>query len=436
MKIAQITASLALLAAVAAAETDQPARQQESVTVQGLQVTVVPTQPVFHPQTGPVFDVQFKNTTDAVMHLWDVTHYAAWKMKLGQWHRVITHIKSKRLPVARQIQAGKTLTVRVDLSKGFLFHNTNPRARATPQPQPPEGRHEFQAEIVIAQPPNPGGKTWWTGTIKTAPTAFSVSRNVIRPAATVPANLPIRAELIAGKTTIKMPPERLGPGYRRGLYERVRRGEAVPACELALSLKLTNTSDKPISLAVTGHMQRLDLRLDGPGTVLLPSHRPVARGAARSQRTRIAPAASVEIEIDGMYHGQWRRWATCWTETGVYRLQAAWRTSATGIDGVKPGATVTVITEPITLRVTDLEGKITPPVRPEDVRKRFQKLLAQLGDGDFRTREQATRQLIAAARTDPLIAQKLRQALGRGGLDAETQARIRHVLQAIASEPS
>ncbi len=435
MRPAQITAAVALLAATAAAQGLQPERPYKSVTVQGLEVTVIPIQPVFHPDNGPVFDVHFRNTTDKTLQLWDVGHYYGWKMTMGSY-RVISTIKFKRMPIGHAIRPGKTLTVRADLSEHVQFLNMDPRVRAVARSSAPPGRYGFQAEINVGKPPNPGDKTWWTGTIKTKPSPVAISRNAIRPAATAPGNLPIRAELVAAERTIKMPPERLGLGYRRRLQERMRSGKVTPASEIPLSLKLTNTSDRPVSVAVDGHMQHLDLALEGPGVLLLPSNRAVAQAAARSRREQIPPGATLEIEIDGLYHGRLASWATAWTETGVYRLQATWRTSVTGIEGVKPGATVTVITEPITLRITDLEGKITPPVRPEDVRRRFEKLLAQLRDDDFRTREGATRQLIAAARADPLIEEKLRQTLGQGGLDAETLARIRHVLEAIESEPS
>ncbi|MFP4356111.1 MAG: hypothetical protein ACLFUJ_13390 [Phycisphaerae bacterium] len=423
LTIPAIALTVCLLAAA-----DPPADPAPATEVNGLKVEVRPGEQTFHPTMGPVLQVRFVNTTDKPMHLLNPGNYRAWQFDGGTNYAIRAVDVPAPAEATVTLQPGKDLAVTADLSSGFQFQFLSAVGRTVPRDDPADGSMSISARIVLAAPAKPDGRTYWTGTIQTPAVTMTPSSYAIRPAGAEPAGAKLKAELVFEDTEFRLPLQKTGPGYRDRLLQLRSRGRLAPLA-VPFSLKITNTSDKTIQLARTGDLQRLRLSLTGPGVLALSFGVVMNREYQASPRLDLEPGESFEIRRDTLsIDNRTNEIAYYWTQMGIYQIQATWQSSASGIEGVPPGGRITLYSQPVTIRVADEQGQIRPPLTSDQLDKLFQALVDQLAHPSFRKREQATKELLDMARSQPRIAERLRKLADAGHGDQEVLARVRSIL--------
>jgi hypothetical protein len=175
--------------------------------------------------------------------------------------------------------------------------------------------------------------------------------------ATAPAGGPkneqgLSAAIIANKNTYTLLPGQSGKDFRERLdAAKYARGMALlpqpPAVDL--TFRITNTTDKPVTIEVGGDNSQMNLKLEGPegpGAVTMDNNVAMTKEFRIGDPVTIAPGKSYDIKIASLAFGMRgiSKYAY-WTEAGDYRLTASY---TYGI-GEKQG---TVTSGPVTLKVT------------------------------------------------------------------------------------
>jgi hypothetical protein len=173
-----------------------------------------------------------------------------------------------------------------------------------------------------------------------------------------PANLPVKAKLVAKTTTYKldldgMTPERFREALKEA--EKTDKYPKVPAIDLVL--ELANISDKEVQIWISGDPVRLMLELKGKGAVTVKPMRVFTREFRVPRALTLAPGKTHTIEIKSLQFGE--RGVSeqaYWTEAGQYTLTASFVTALSPPppdskdvqDGFGP---VTLTSKPIKIKV-------------------------------------------------------------------------------------
>jgi hypothetical protein len=157
-----------------------------------------------------------------------------------------------------------------------------------------------------------------------------------KPAATKPAEKKVEgvgeknevglvATLVADKGTYKLDAKQSGKEFREKLQEmggelNAKLPEA-PAVEM--TLKVTNKSDKEVTISLGGDDSRVDLKLEGEGAVTKESSAPMTMEFRLGKAVKLAPGKSHEIKITSLSFGnRGMSHKAYWTEAGEYSLSA------------------------------------------------------------------------------------------------------------------
>jgi len=134
----------------------------------------------------------------------------------------------------------------------------------------------------------------------------------------------LSATLIADKDTYKLDPAQSGKDFRDKLANLQKNREKAPAAPAVdLTLRLTNTSDKDVQIAVGGDATQIELRLDGPGAVTVPNNVMMTMEFRIGRPVTIAPGKSYDVKITSLGFGmRGISQAAYWTEPGDYSLSA------------------------------------------------------------------------------------------------------------------
>jgi hypothetical protein len=173
-------------------------------------------------------------------------------------------------------------------------------------------------------------------------------------AAATPAAVPVRAadlsaKLVAGKSEYVLAADRRGAAVRAALLAGAQRGEppfAPP--EVDVALEIANEGAGARALQIGGDESTVTLTLDGDGAVNADLAIAMTMEYRMGQAVRLAPGARHSIPIRslrsgtrGVARGSW------WTEPGVYRLRASFR--SVGGENDRP---VEIETAPVEIKVT------------------------------------------------------------------------------------
>jgi hypothetical protein len=171
-------------------------------------------------------------------------------------------------------------------------------------------------------------------------------------------DLPVTAKLVAKITTYTLDLGDKKPEEYLKLVKDAEKGGNWPKPPAVdLSLELTNTTDKDVTVWVGGDATRLDLDLKGPGAVSIAPNVPMTREFRAPKPVTIAAGKSTSIEIKQLSYGirNGSKFAY-WTEPGEYTLAATFNT---GISPAPKGSAdagdgfgkVLLTAEPIKLKV-------------------------------------------------------------------------------------
>jgi hypothetical protein len=167
---------------VAAAASSPESR---AVDKDGLAITVVLKQESFgtDPQ-WPRFAVQFKNVSQADIHLYGVEAYWNWKMwftkkgprlnDAGAWLLRFEPVTEHPKAVSRVLKPGEAMEVAVDLNKtpradGFEREGVPAHPNAKPIQHLPPGSYEMAVQIELQADPDDRTTPYWTGPAMTHP---------------------------------------------------------------------------------------------------------------------------------------------------------------------------------------------------------------------------------------------------------------------------
>ena len=444
--------SLALVAAMAVACAAAAAPQEAKpagVTVDGLTVTVETVQPEFRPGRGPVMKVTFRNDADKAIKLQSPDDFTRWRMTCGPYELVFSEGDAKdrmatqklKLPPRRmvELQPGKAHEVVADLSWAFLFVREDPEGEEIVRALP-DGKYAFEAVITLQGDRHVGG-TFWGGTIRSKPIEFVVDTNAMIPAGTNPPGMPLKATLELKQTTFVLPRDKAGRAWQRRLEATARQGGQLPdPPAIELVLRIRNESKESITFQMGHPLGGMDLVLNGPGARKFA--RPIAMtGPVTTIRSTLGPGESMTVSVDALRCGFAEATHLYWTRPGVYTLQAEYAMAdAQGMPtwlGRNPqDAVVTVVSSPVTIRVTNPDGT-TDYTEPKPLsNEQFAELLRRLGDERYKVREQASQSLLDAAAGSEADERRVAEALDAEALDPEVRARLQRILDELRGVPA
>jgi hypothetical protein len=143
-----------------------------------------------------------------------------------------------------------------------------------------------------------------------------------------PADLPVKATLVAKTTTYKLDlGGKSGEEFRKLLKEGEKTGQLPAAPKVELVLQLKNTSDKDVKIWITGDPVMVNLDLAGKGAVSVAGKRAFTTDFRLPMATTLAAGKTHEIPITSLSYG-FRGMAqqAYWTEPGEYTLTASFQT--------------------------------------------------------------------------------------------------------------
>jgi hypothetical protein len=176
-----------------------------------------------------------------------------------------------------------------------------------------------------------------------------------------PADLPVKAKLVAKTTTYKLDlGGKTADEYRAAIKEGIATLQLPPAPAVELTLELTNTSDKDVQIWTRGDPVTVVLDLKGPGAETVTPRQAFTRIFHVPMPMTLAPGKTFSVPITSLSHG-FRGIAqrSYWTSPGEYKLAASF---STGLNPApadsKPDTNgfgrAAIRSEPITIKV---EGK-------------------------------------------------------------------------------
>lgn len=162
--------------------------------------------------------------------------------------------------------------------------------------------------------------------------ALILGAGLLRAAETAPANpvsgpkneMGLTATLIANKDTYTLDPSQSGKDFRDKI-DAMRRGNGraptPPAVDL--TLRLTNTTDKDLTISIGGDESTISLKLEGPGAISINPNMAMTMEYRSGKPLAIAAGKTADIKISSLLNGQ--RSMTeynYWTEAGAYTVTA------------------------------------------------------------------------------------------------------------------
>ena len=206
-----------------------------------------------------------------------------------------------------------------------------------------------------------------------------------------PRDAPLAARLVLYTDSYRLDPETVKKleEYRTPVEDRRGRlmgaGPAPPDVDMVYELK--NTGAEPVAILIGGDICRLELKLEGPGAMTLPS------GLARTMEfrmgrwLRLEPGAVHAIPIRKLSYGtRGDSKRAYWTKPGDYKLTATYVTAyKVGKDagGAPPEkANVKVTTAPAEVKVTENGKKDGEKAAKEEARQGVRGVVEKLS-GNF-----------------------------------------------------
>ena len=173
-----------------------------------------------------------------------------------------------------------------------------------------------------------------------------------------PASLPVTAKLIANKKTYSLDLDGKTPEqFRETLKEAGKSGRYPKPPAVDLTLQLTNTSDKDVTIWGSGDAVRVVLELKGKGAVSVKPRRAFTREFRTPRPVTLAPGKSHTISIKSLQYG-FRGVAeqAYWTEAGDYTLTARFITAISppppGSKNIQEGfGRVTLSSKPVKIKI-------------------------------------------------------------------------------------
>jgi hypothetical protein len=199
------------------------------------------------------------------------------------------------------------------------------------------------------------------GALPAAAPATSQPTSQTKPSAdqgkTDPPDLPLKLELVAKKTTYAIPPGQAGKDFAKSLQPAMPLKQPPPPPAVEMTLELTNTGAKAVTVNVGGDNTSIELKLEGPGAVTVP-YKPMHTMEFRmGVPTKIEPGKSITMPIARLQYGQrGDSTASYWTEPGTYTLTASYVTEVPGMAPAKEDR-VTITAAPVKIEVTAPEEK-------------------------------------------------------------------------------
>jgi hypothetical protein len=136
---------------------------------------------------------------------------------------------------------------------------------------------------------------------------------------------PLEAKLVAKTETYKLAKDQSGKEFADKLKSPDLK-EAPEPPKVDLVLKLTNPTDKPVTVVLGADSGALDLKLEGPGAVTIEARKIFTREFRGGKETTIEAGKTLEIPISELKFG-FRGVAqhAYWTEPGEYKILAVLR---------------------------------------------------------------------------------------------------------------
>jgi hypothetical protein len=173
-----------------------------------------------------------------------------------------------------------------------------------------------------------------------------------------PADLPVKAKLVAKTTTYKLDlGGKTADEFRAFLKENLGTGKLPPAPAVEITLELTNTSDKDVQIWTRGDPVTVTLELKGPGADTVTPRQAFSRICHVPMPMTLAPGKTFSVPIMSLAHGfRGISQRTYWTAPGDYKLTANFNTGISPAPlGTKPDPNgfgkAVVRSEPIDIKV-------------------------------------------------------------------------------------
>ncbi len=134
----------------------------------------------------------------------------------------------------------------------------------------------------------------------------------------------LTATLVANKEAYTLDPAQSGPAFRKQLADLSTSGNmAPPTPAVDLTLRLTNTGNKDLTIPIGGDATQIDLKLAGPGAVTVHNNVMMSMIFRMGKPVTIAPGKDYELKISSLSFGKRNMSeAAYWTEPGDYTLTA------------------------------------------------------------------------------------------------------------------
>ena len=132
----------------------------------------------------------------------------------------------------------------------------------------------------------------------------------------------LTATLVLNKDTYTLDPSQAGKDFRDKI-EAMRKGTGRPPAlpQVDMVLRLTNTTDKDITISIGGDDSRVSLKLDGPGAISINPKMAMTMEFRMGKATLIPAGKTTDIKISSLMNGM--RGVTeynYWTEPGSYKV--------------------------------------------------------------------------------------------------------------------
>jgi hypothetical protein len=174
-----------------------------------------------------------------------------------------------------------------------------------------------------------------------------------------PADLPLKAKLVAKKDTYKLDLDgKSGEEFRKILKDAEKSGKAPAPPAVDMMLEITNTSDQDVKFWVEGDANDLQLDVKGPNVVTITPQKAFTTDFRMPKVITLAPGKTHTIPIMALQYGfRGASKYTYWTEPGEYAITGSFKTAISpapkGSKEVEKGfgMAVLVTSEPVKVKV-------------------------------------------------------------------------------------